>query len=88
MQYTKYMGLKVLESGTPHFKKDVFIKIVKIISIEGSLAGLRLAKKNMPEHERYKFDMLIFKKGKELTEITKNLPPDELLEKMIKEEAY
>lgn len=88
MQYSKYLGLKILESGTPPLKEDVFIKIIKIISIEGTLKGLRLARVNLPETEKHVYDLLIMQTGMKLTEITGNLPPAFLFEKMIKGEVY
>lgn len=84
MKYTKYFSAIVKDQGKINVDTYQFQRMMNIVHIEGTLAGMNKIKKTLEgTKEHYKYDMLIFKKGKQLTELTGNLEPNLLLKEMI-----
>ena len=85
MQYTKHFSFIVKENGQPQLSSDQFRRMMNIVYLEGVVNGLRKVKEaNKNTDQFYKYDMLIFKEEKRLTELTGNLKPDELINEMIR----
>jgi len=58
---------------------------MNIIYLKGVVCGLRKVKEaNKNTDQFYKYDMLIFKEEKRLTELTENLKSDTLLKEMMR----
>ena len=59
--------------------------MMNIIYLEGVINGLRKVKEiNKNTVQFYKYDMLIFREVKSLTELTGNLKPDGLMKEMMR----
>ena len=54
---------------------------MNIVFIEGAIHGLNKIKEREGS-ESYKYDMILFKQQKALTDLTSNLPPKELVAEM------
>ncbi|WP_406683324.1 hypothetical protein N1F78_11585 [Seonamhaeicola sp. MEBiC1930] len=84
MKYTKYFSIISKEYGQPKLDNYQFGRMMNIIHIEGVIQGIeqiRNGYKNTPEYTR--FDLIIFKQNKKLTELTGNIKPEDLLKEML-----
>lgn len=85
MKYTDYMALVTKENGPPQLNSHQFRRMMNIVYAEGVKHGLQRAKKtylDTPQYHRY--DMLIFKVDRQLTDLTGNETPEKLLLEMYK----
>lgn len=85
MKYTKYFGVITREQGRLNLSTSQFQRMMNIVHLEGVIAGLIKAKdtyKNTNEYHRY--DMLIFKQNRKLTDLSGNLTPEMLLQEMVR----
>ena len=81
MRYTNYFSSLIREQGPPHLDPDQFRRMMNIVFVEGILAGMNRIK----EQEKtllFKYDMLIFKHQRMLTELTGDLQPRDLIREM------
>ena len=70
----------IKEQGTPHLSQKSFQKIMNIVWLEGQLTGLSKAKENIHnKDEKYRFDILVHDVNKQLTELTGNRKPHEVM---------
>jgi len=84
MKYTKYFGLMTKEQGRLNLPTMQFQRLMNIVHLEGLLFGLHKAKEaNKDKQEYHKYDILIFKEELKLAELTGNLSPELLLNKMM-----
>ncbi len=87
MRYTKYYAEIVKSSGIPNLPVSGFQKFMNIVHFECKIAELRNAGKlSAKTCEPRKFDMEIFNVGKQLTLITGNLEPKDLLAQLARME--
>lgn len=85
MNYTKYLSLLTRENGVPQLSNYQFRRMMNIVHVEGELSSINMIKenfKNTPEFNR--FDLILFKKQKSLTELTGNLKPEDLIQEMMR----
>lgn len=85
MNYTKYLSLLTKENGVPQLSNYQFRRMMNIVHVEGELSSINMIKenyKNTPEFTR--FDLIVFKKQKNLTELTGNLKPEDLIKEMMR----
>ena len=84
MKYTKYFGLITKEQGQLNLSPEQFQRTMNIVHLEGVMLGLNNAKETYKDTIHYhKYDMIIFKYGNKLTELTGNLSPEMLLHEMV-----
>lgn len=84
MQYTKYFSFIVKENGQPQMTSEAFRRLMNIVYLEGVISGLKKVKEvNKGTDAFYKYDVAIFREQTKLTEITGNVEPSELLERML-----
>ena len=56
---------------------------MNIVFLEGSISGMNKAKETYKgTNQYYRYDLIIFKESRRLTELTGNLDPKELLKEM------
>ena len=56
---------------------------MNIVFVEGSINGLNKAKQTYKDtNQFYRYDTIIFKESRKLSELTGNLDPDKLLKEM------
>jgi len=85
MIYTKYFGLITKEQGRLNLSSVQFQRTMNIVHLEGVMLGLNNAKETYKDTiHYYKYDMILFKYGKKLTELTENLAPEILLQEMVR----
>ena len=83
MKYSKYFGLITRDKGGLNLSTAQFQRLMNIVFVEGSISGLNRAKETYKETNQYfRYDIIIFKENKRLTDLTGNLPPDKLLKEM------
>lgn len=82
MHYSKYFGALVRDNGLPQMGTSSFQKLMNIVSLEGTIEGLKTAKK-LHVTEPNKFDMEIFRRDKRLTTLTGNVAPKELMRMLL-----
>ena len=83
MKYSKYFGLITRDKGGLNLSTAQFQRLMNIVFVEGSISGLNRAKETYKETNQYfRYDTIIFKENKRLTDLTGNLPPDKLLKEM------
>lgn len=87
MIYTKYFAGVLNESGPFHFTSDQWKRVMNIVFIEGVIHGLNKVKEKEAS-QAYKYDMIIFKQQKTLTDLTGNLAPKELIREMHRISSY
>jgi hypothetical protein len=75
MKYSKYFAQIVRDNGTPNLSKEGFAKMMNIISLEGQLQAFKKVSKLEP----HKYSVMQFDVDKQLTKLTGNLEPKELL---------
>jgi hypothetical protein len=81
MLYTNYFSSLIKEQGPPNLNPDQFRRMMNIVFVEGIIVGMQRIK----EKEKtmvFRYDMLIFKHQKVLTDLTGNLQPRELVREM------
>lgn len=84
MKYTKYFAFLTKEYGPPQLSNYQFARMMNIIYVEGVISGINKIKenyKNTPEFTR--FDLIIFRKQRSLTELTGNIKPEDLIKEMM-----
>lgn len=79
MQYSKYFSAVVRDNGVPQLSTESFRKMMNIISLEGTIAGLKKANALNAEKDKHQFSLELFRKHRQLTEITGNLPPADVM---------
>ena len=83
MNYTKYFGLITKDNGALNLTNEQFQRLMNIAHIEGVILGLNKAKNTYKGKELFfRYDTLIVKQNKILTELTGNLEPKELIKEM------
>ncbi len=83
MTYTKYFSGIINQYGRPNLTDDQFRKFMNIVHLEGRLEGINSIKRKLIDtKEEHRFDMEYFSVNKRLTELTGNLPPQELKDKL------
>ena len=83
MKYSKYFGLITRDKGGLNLSTAQFQRLMNIVFLEGSISGLSKAKQTYKDtNQFYRYDTIIFKENKRLTDLTGNLPPDKLLKEM------
>ncbi len=83
MKYTKYFSGIINQYGRPNLTDDQFRKFMNIVHLEGRLEGINSIKRKLEDtKEEHRFDMEYFGVNKRLTELTGNIPPQELKEKL------
>jgi hypothetical protein len=83
MKYSKYFGSITRDKGGLNLSTEQFQRLMNIVFLEGSISGLNQAKETYKETNQYfRYDTIIFKENKRLTDLTGNLPPDKLLKEM------
>ena len=79
MVYTKYFAGVLNEQGVLQLSAEQWKRLMNIVYLEGNIAGLqRLSDQKQP----YRFDIIIFKYQKKLSDLTGNLQPNELIREM------
>ena len=79
--YTNYFSMLIKEQGIPQFTPEYFRKMMNIVYLEGSIIGIRKIKEqNRNTKDYHKYDLIIFRFEKQLTEITQNVEPSEMIE--------
>lgn len=83
LEYTIYFSEVIKENGIPNLSPYQFRRLLNIIAVENRIQGIFCIKnqlENTPEF--YKYDVILFKYQRQLTELTGNIKPDELLKEM------
>ena len=81
MRYTNYFSSLVKEQGPPHLNPDQFRRMMNIVFLEGTIAGMERIKAR-EKSQAFRYDMLIFKQNKTLAQLTGNLHPSRLIREM------
>ncbi len=81
MRYTSYFASLIKEQGPPHLNPDQFRRMMNIVFLEGLIAGMEKIKVK-DKSQAFKYDILIFKQNKILSELTGNLDPSSLMREM------
>ena len=85
MKYTKYFSGIINEYGAPNLTEEQFRKFMNIVHLEGKLEGIDTIRRILKDaKEEHRFDLEYFNVNKKLTDLTGNLPPKELKEKLFK----
>jgi len=85
MKYSYYFGEITKEKGQLNLSSKQFRRMMNIVFLEGVISGLNRIRKTFKGTDQfYKYDIIIFKEDKKLTELTGNVAPGFLLEEMIK----
>jgi len=80
MIYSRYFKAIIREGGIRSLEPNTLAQIMNIIHLEGKLEGMNILKEKMKDSaEPYKFDFDILKVKAQLSSITGDLPPKELL---------
>ena len=83
MKYSKYFGLITRDKGGLNLSTEQFQRLMNIVFLEGSISGLNQAKETYKDtNQFYRYDTIIFKESRKLSELTGNLDPDKLLKEM------
>ena len=83
MKYSKNFSNLVNEKGQPNLSLEQFKRMMNIIAIENKIDGLKIAKEQNKNKELYhQYDLIIFKYGTVLTDLTGNLNPMDLINEM------
>jgi hypothetical protein len=83
MKYSKYFGLITRDKGGLNLSTAQFQRLMNIVFVEGSIDGLNKAKQTYKDtNQFYRYDTIIFKENKRLTDLTGNLPPELLIKEM------
>lgn len=80
--YANYFSSVVKSQGIPHLNPTQFIRYQNIVAIEFHLKKLRILLKEYKDNREV--FMQIFKIEMQLTELTGNLKPEDLLKEMIR----
>lgn len=84
MKYTNYFSSVIKEQGRFNLDTCQFQRFMNIVYVEGVITGLMKIKESIKDSpEPYKYDLLIFRQDKTLTELTGNLEPNELIMEMM-----
>jgi hypothetical protein len=84
MRYTSYFATVIKDNGQPKFSAYQFQRFMNIVYLEGELNGIKRIKKSLTNTSSfYKYDVLLFKIEKQLTDLTGNFTPDQLLKEML-----
>ena len=80
MIYSRYFKAIIREGGIRSLEPNIIAQIMNIIHLEGKLEGMNVLKEKMKDSaEPYKFDFDILKVKSQLSSITGDLQPKELL---------
>ena len=80
MIYSRYFKAIIREGGIRSLEPNILAQIMNIIHLEGKLEGMNVLKEKMKDSaEPYKFDFDILKVKSQLSSITNDLQPKELL---------
>ena len=80
MKYTKYFGLISRHQGQLNLSPSEFQRMMNIVHLEGVICGLNRAKESYKDTNLYhRYDVIILKYDTQLSELTDNVPPPELL---------
>ena len=80
MIYSRYFKAIIREGGIRSLEPNILAQIMNIIHLEGKLEGMNVLKEKMKDSaEPYKFDFAILKVKSQLSSITNDLQPKELL---------
>ena len=83
MKYSKYFGAITRDKGNLNLSTAQFQRLMNIVFVEGSINGLNKAKQTYKDtNQFYRYDTIIFKESRKLSELTGNLAPDKLLKEM------
>ena len=83
--YAKYFGEIIKNNGQPQLNDDQFRRMMNIVYLDGKLAGMECLRTKLKRLSNdYRFDMDYHLVSKQLTEITGNTEPGELLSQMIR----
>lgn len=82
MKYSKYFGIVFKSQGIPKISVVQMQRLMNIVSTEGELNGMR----NMqdPNNKTRDYRMKIFRKEKQLTLLSGNLDPEDLIKEMFR----
>jgi len=84
MKYTKYFGAVTREQGRLNLSSSQFQRMMNRVHLESVITGLISAKETYKDTNQYhKYDMLIFKQNRKLTDLSENLTPELLLKEMV-----
>jgi len=87
MKYTKYFGLISRHQGQLNMSPSQFQRMMNIIHFEGVIMGLNRAKESYKYTNLYhRYDITILKYDTKLSELTSSVPPDMLLQEMVRGE--
>ncbi len=85
MKYTKYFSGIINQYGRPNLSDDQFKKFMNIVHLEGRLEGLNSIKRTLEgSRDAHRFDMEYYRVNRQLTDLTGNLPPQELKEQLFR----
>ncbi len=76
MIYTKYFSGFTKQNGQPDLSPEQFRRLMNIIFVEGSIQGMNQIKGD------FKNEILLFKQGTVLSDLTRSLTPQELVREM------
>ncbi|MCA0932432.1 hypothetical protein LCM02_08215 [Lutimonas saemankumensis] len=79
MIYTKYFAGILNEHGSLNLNSDQWRRVMNIVYLEGSIHSLRSV---LDPKNPYKYDTVIFKYRKRLTDLTGNQNPENLIKEM------
>ena len=83
MKYSKYFGTIIRDKGNLNLSTAQFQRLMNIVFVEGVINGLNKAKQTYKDtNQFYRYDTIIFKESRKLSELTGNLEPDKLLKEM------
>lgn len=83
MKYTKYFGVITKEQRRLNLATNQFQRMMNIVHLEGVIAGLIKAKDTYKDTNQFhRYDMIIFKQNRKLTDLSGNQTPELLLQEM------
>lgn len=85
MVYTKYFAGILNENGPFQISANQWKRVMNIVYLEGSIQGIKnIQDPKMP----HRYEMVIFKYQKKLSDLTGNLKPEDLIREMYRVSAY
>ena len=83
MKYSKYFAINTRDKGSLNLPTAQFQRLMNIVFLEGSISGMYKAKETYKDtNQYYRYDTLLFKMEMQLSDLTGNLEPKDLIKGM------
>ena len=83
MKYSKYFAIITRDNGSLNLPTAQFQRLMNIVFVEGSISGMNKAKETYKDtNQYYRYDTLLFKMEMQLSDLTGNIDPKDLIKEM------